>query len=90
MGQEETTFKLLCYIPEPDADIRHMIFHSPHNRRPSMAEAARTMIVMDSGISRFQLRAGVLIRSNDHILARTTAVKTIPKDQRSLRLSSLP
>ena len=68
MGQEETTFKLLCYIPEPDADIRHMISHSPHTRRPSMAEAARTMIVMDSGTSRFQLRAGALIRSNDHIL----------------------
>ncbi|MFK0160940.1 NUDIX hydrolase [Rhizobium sp. NPDC090279] len=33
-----------------------------------MAEAARTMIVMDSENSRFQLRAGALIRSNDHIL----------------------
>ncbi|NLS16653.1 NUDIX domain-containing protein [Rhizobium sp. P40RR-XXII] len=33
-----------------------------------MTETQRTMIVMDSGESRFQLRAGALIRSNNHIL----------------------
>ncbi len=33
-----------------------------------MAETARTMIVMDSGESRFQLRAGALIRHGSHIL----------------------
>ncbi len=33
-----------------------------------MAETARTMIVMDSAESRFQLRAGALIRSGSHIL----------------------
>ena len=33
-----------------------------------MTQATRTMIVMDAGESRFQLRAGALIRSNGHIL----------------------
>jgi 8-oxo-dGTP pyrophosphatase MutT (NUDIX family) len=33
-----------------------------------MAEPMRTMIVLDSGASRFQFRAGALIRHNDHIL----------------------
>ncbi|MGG6894264.1 NUDIX hydrolase [Rhizobium sp. BR 315] len=33
-----------------------------------MTDNARTMIVMDAGISRFQLRAGALIRSNGHLL----------------------
>ncbi|OCJ07410.1 NUDIX hydrolase [Rhizobium sp. AC27/96] len=33
-----------------------------------MTDTARTMIVMNAGDSRFQLRAGALIRSNGHIL----------------------
>lgn len=33
-----------------------------------MTETARTMIAMNAGDSRFQLRAGALIRSNGHIL----------------------
>lgn len=33
-----------------------------------MADNARTMIVMNAGDARFQLRAGALIRSNGHIL----------------------
>jgi len=33
-----------------------------------MTQATRTMIVMDAGESRFQLRAGALIRSNGHAL----------------------
>jgi len=33
-----------------------------------MTENARTMLVMDAGDSRFQFRAGALIRSNGHIL----------------------
>ncbi|KAA1180193.1 NUDIX domain-containing protein [Rhizobium tropici] len=37
-----------------------------------MTETQRTMIVLDSGESRFQLRAGALIRSNDHILIHRT------------------
>ncbi|MDK4715583.1 NUDIX domain-containing protein [Rhizobium sp. CNPSo 4039] len=36
------------------------------------AETARTMIVMDSGESRFQLRAGALIRHGSHILIHRT------------------
>ncbi|MFS8050057.1 NUDIX hydrolase [Rhizobium sp. BR 314] len=33
-----------------------------------MTDDARTMIVMDAGNSRFQFRAGALIRANGHIL----------------------
>jgi 8-oxo-dGTP pyrophosphatase MutT (NUDIX family) len=33
-----------------------------------MSEMSRTMIVMDAGTSRFQFRAGALIRCNGHIL----------------------
>ncbi len=33
-----------------------------------MTNDVRTMIVMDEGNSRFQLRAGALIRCNDHLL----------------------
>jgi len=41
-----------------------------------MAEIARTMIVMDSGNSRFQLRSGALIRHGDHILIHRALADT--------------
>lgn len=41
-----------------------------------MTETARTMIVIDTAESRFQLRAGALIRSSDHILIHRAVGET--------------